>query len=133
MGKRKVRLRKRFISLRQDLGAIPNFSKLMTNLRTKLKVILVDLDGVLCKGEVWNKKQCSNAKPIKRNIKEINRLYRRHFIIIYTARRDYLIPATLKWLRINNVNYMAISNKKCSADIYIDDKSILVKDIKKIR
>ena len=89
----------------------------------KNKVLAVDLDGVLCKGESWNKKQCLKAKPITKNIEKFNKLGRFNFVVIYTARRDFLIEASLKWLRKNGVEFQAISNKKMSADFYFDDKS----------
>ena len=104
----------------------------MQNLREKLKVICVDLDGTLCQGEVWTEEDCLRAKPIEKNIKETNRLFQRHFIVIYTSRRDNLIPATLEWLRRNNVRYMAISNNKCSADIYIDNKNLRPEEMRKL-
>jgi hypothetical protein len=43
-----------------------------------------------------------------------------------------LIPATLEWLRRNNVQYQAFSNKKASADIYIDDKNIKPEEMKNL-
>lgn len=94
------------------------------NLRDKLKVILVDLDGVLCNGESFTEKQCQNAKPNNKIIGKINELYKVNFIVIYTARRDHLIPATLRWLRRNGVYFHAFSNNKTSADIYIDERAI---------
>jgi uncharacterized HAD superfamily protein len=101
----------------------------MENQRNNLKVILVDLDGVLCKGDTWNPEDCLKAKPIEKNIEEVNRLHQKHFVVIYTSRRDNLIPATLEWLRRNNVQYQAFSNKKSAADIYIDDRSINPEDM----
>lgn len=90
----------------------------------KGKVILVDMDNTLCIGEAWTAVDCAKALPKQNIINKVNKLYQYNFIVIYTARRDRLIPATLQWLRQNNVMYHAISNIKCSADIYCDDKSI---------
>jgi len=90
----------------------------------KGKVILVDLDGTLCNGEAWTVFDCLNALPKQKIINKVNRAYQSNFIVIYTARRDRLIPATLQWLRRNNVMYHAISNHKCSADIYVENKAI---------
>jgi len=87
-----------------------------------LKVIAVDIDGVLCEGEAWTPEDCLSAKPKKKNIERVNELYKTNFIVIYTARRDHLIEATLKWLRTNGVDFQAFSNKKMSADLYLDDK-----------
>jgi len=89
-----------------------------------MKIILVDLDGTLCKGESFTPEDCLKAKPIAKNIKKVNDLHLTNYIIIYTARRDALLPATLEWLRRNNVQYQAISNKKASAHIYVDNRSI---------
>ena len=102
------------------------------NTRAKLKVIAVDLDGTLCTGVAWDEKSCLKAKPIEENIKEVNRLHKTNFIFIWTARRDNLIPATLEWLRRNNVSYMAISNKKASSDIYVDDRAIRPNELKNL-
>lgn len=99
------------------------------NQRNNLRVICVDLDGVLCEGEIWTPEDCLKAKPIEKNIKEVNRLHQEHFIVIYTARRDNLIPTTLEWLRRNNVQYQAFSNKKTSADFYVDDKNLIPEDM----
>lgn len=90
--------------------------------REKLKVIAIDIDGVLCEGEIWDTKDCLTAKPILENIKKVNKLYRYNFIVIYTARRDFLISATIEWLRKNNIMFHCISNNKMPADYYVDDK-----------
>jgi len=69
------------------------------------------------------------AEPRLDVIAKINLLYQDHNIIIYTARRDELLPATLQWLRKHNVRYHSISNLKCPADLYVlDDKCINVDD-----
>ena len=94
---------------------------------SNLKIIAIDIDGVLCKGESWTPQQCLKAKPIKENIRKVNELHKTNFIIIYTARRDHLVEATLKWLKLNGVEFQAISNKKMAADIYIEDKAIIWK------
>lgn len=98
--------------------------------RHNLKVYLVDLDGVLCKGDSYNERECKRAKPIQKNIRKINKLYMTNFIVIYTARKDFLIPITLEWLRANKVNFHAISNNKVSADIYIDNRAMRPEEIK---
>jgi len=92
--------------------------------RVKLQVIAVDMDGVLCSGEHWTPEECLTAEPLTGNISRVADLYKWNFIIIYTARKDEMIPATLEWLRRNNVRYHAISNLKMCADAYIDDKNI---------
>ena len=97
----------------------------------KGQVILVDLDGVLCSGESWTPKQCSEAKPIKENIKKVNKLSQGNFICIWTARSDDLMTATFKWLKRNGVMFDSVSNKKPGASYYIDDKSVDFDDILK--
>lgn len=89
----------------------------------KVPVICVDLDGVICTGETWTPEGCLLAVPNREIIESVQRAYMRAFIVIYTARRDELIPATLEWLRRNNVRYHAFSNQKIGAEIYVDDKN----------
>jgi len=86
------------------------------------KVIAVDLDGTLCKEICWTPKQCLDATPIQKTVKKVKELSKTNFIFIFTARRDFLIPATLKWLKKHDIPFEAISNNKASADLYIDDK-----------
>lgn len=93
------------------------------------KIILVDLDGTLCKGEHWRGPECREAKPYPDMIQKVNELYKREFVVIYTARQDYLIEPTIDWLRRNNVKFHAISNNKMPADYYVDDKSIRPEEI----
>lgn len=87
-------------------------------------IICVDVDGTLTKGVAWTSEECLAAIPNNELIERVNYLYQRNFIVIWTARRDNLIPATLEWLRRNNVRYHSISNLKCSGDLYIDDKAM---------
>jgi len=93
------------------------------------KIFAMDLDGVLAEGSAWTPDDCLKAKPIIENIEITNKLFKKYFVVIYTARIDELIPATLEWLRRNNVRYHAISNIKMCATLYCDDKAI---DLKKI-
>ncbi len=90
-------------------------------------VFLIDCDGTLCYGEAWTVDDCINAKPRKDVIDMVNLCSHKHFIVIYTARRDHLIPATLEWLRRNGVKFSAISNNKVGTDVgYLDDKCITI-------
>lgn len=95
-----------------------------SNNMNKGKIILIDLDGTLTKDTAWTPEECLKCRPNQEMIDKINKLHESKFVVIWTARRDRLIPATLEWLRRNNVMYSAISNLKCSADVYVDDKSI---------
>lgn len=97
----------------------------------KGKLIMVDLDGVLCKGECWTPYECMRAKPISKNIDKVNRLSQGNCIIVWTARSDELMSETFKWLKENGVIFDAVSNKKPGASYYIDDKSVEFDDILK--
>jgi uncharacterized HAD superfamily protein len=90
----------------------------------KSKVYLVDLDGTLTKEIGFTEEACYNAKPNIPMIDRTNELYRFNFIVIYTARRDELIPVSLEWLRRNGVRFHAFSNNKVPADYYVDDRMI---------
>ena len=86
------------------------------------KIIGIDLDDTLCVGQHWRVgKDVLDAKPIKEMIKKVNELYITNFIIIYTARQNYLISDTLEWLNKNDVRFHAISNRKIPLDYLIDD------------
>ncbi len=98
-----------------------------------MKIILIDIDGTLCRGDSWTPEECLNAKPIEENIAKVNELHKYNYIILYTARRDYLLPATLEWLRRNNVQFQAISNKKASAHVYIDNRAKWFDEIEKTK
>ncbi len=92
------------------------------------KVILIDCDGTLTKGICWTPEDCLNAEPRQEVIDKVNSLSNM-WVIVYTARRDELIPATIQWLRKHNVRYHAISNIKIPACVgYVDDNSITIDD-----
>lgn len=85
----------------------------------------VDLDDTLCKGQHWDTpEQVLGAKPIKEMIEAVEKLYKDNFVIIYTARQNFLISATMEWLDKHNVKYHAISNKKIPLGKLIDDLAI---------
>ena len=83
------------------------------------KVIAIDMDGIICKGENWGQ---GESQPLLENIKKINKIGEKHFIIIHTARRYFYAEQTLLWLDKHNVRYHAIHFEKMPADCYIDDK-----------
>ena len=92
-------------------------------------ILCVDVDETLTKEVCWTPDECENAEPRQDVIDRVNEVAETAFIVIYTARRDHLIPATLKWLRKNGVTFHAISNNKCPSDIgYLDDKSIKINE-----
>ena len=82
----------------------------------------VDLDNTLCEGKHWEtSEQCLDAVPILEMIKKVEQLYKDNFIVIYTARQNWLMSPTFEWLDRNNVKYHAVMNKKCPLDRLIDD------------
>lgn len=94
----------------------------------RCKLIMVDMDGTLCIEQAFSPEVCESATPVKEMIDKVNKCYIDNIIIIYTARRDELIPKTLEWLRRNNVRYHAISNIKVPGDVYIDDKMVSISE-----
>src|SRR5579872_1800426 len=88
------------------------------------QIYAIDLDGTLCKEVCWTPEDCLKATPVQKMIDRVLELYSEHFILIFTALRDHLIPASLEWLRRNNIKYHAISNQKSPADVYVDDRAI---------
>ena len=90
-------------------------------------ILCVDVDLTLTNEMCWTIEDCEKAGPRQDVIDRVNEEAKTVFIVIYTARRDHLIPATLKWLRKHGVTFHAISNNKCPTDIgYLDDKSITI-------
>lgn len=90
------------------------------------KILAVDIDGTLTDAVCFTPDQCRAARVGKVGFEVIRRIEqerRNHLIVIYTARKDHLIQATISWLRKNNIPFDAISNNKMPADIYIDDRS----------
>lgn len=92
------------------------------------KLIAVDLDGTLCKGEFWG--ECE-PEPIQERIDYINGLYKKGaHIIIYTARLPEYFEATRLWLIKYKVYYHGIAMRdKIGADVYIDDRALNIEDI----
>jgi capsule biosynthesis phosphatase len=101
----------------------------------KFKIICFDIDNVICKTNV--NKDYSKSKPIKKNIKLINEIYNKGYIVIlYTARymgrcegnltkiKKKIKPLTLKQLKSWKVNYNKIYFGKPSFDLFVDDKSL---------
>ena len=85
----------------------------------------VDLDDTLCVGKHWETaEQCSEAEPIPEMIKTVNELFKDDFIVIYTARQNWLMNVTYDWLDKNNVHYHAVSNKKVPFDLLVDDTAL---------
>ena len=97
---------------------------------TTIKQIVVDIDGTICSQETNYKK----SKPNKIIISYLNKLYDQGKTIIYFTARGNTTgknweELTRKQLKKWNVKYTELKFGKPSADIYIDDKAINVKDI----
>jgi len=91
----------------------------------KDKLVCMDLDGTLCKGDCWTEEEMLFAEPIQKNIDKNNKLYLTNHIIIYTARPEWYRAETVYWLSKNKVRYHALvmGDRKVGADIYYDDKA----------
>lgn len=96
----------------------------------KNKIVLFDLDGCLAEGESFTPQECEAASVSKAGLAKYLKVWdEARFVVIYTARRDECMPATIRWLRNNHIPYHAISNLKAPTDVYIDDKAINIKDL----
>ena len=100
----------------------------------KYKILCFDIDNVICKTK---KNFYSKSKPIKKNIKFINNLFDKGFIIkIFTARfmgrsnenikiaRKKGAKLTIKQLKKWGVKYHSIIFGKPTFDIIVDDKAL---------
>lgn len=92
------------------------------------KLICVDMDGTLCKGESWGH---GYSEPYRDRIEFINDLYNKGaHIIIWSSRFPEMYQKTLSWLTKYGVRFHGIAlQKKSGANLYIDDKCINVEDI----
>jgi uncharacterized HAD superfamily protein len=100
--------------------------------RNALQVLGCDMDGTLCTGDCYTPEEAEKAVPRNDIIDKINELSKHNFIVIWTARRDFMIPATLKWLRKNGVTFHAISNNKTPFDCFCDDRAIRPNELDKL-
>ncbi len=104
----------------------------------KFKIICFDLDNTLCRtpGNSYNL-----SKPIKKNIKLVNLLYKKgYYIKIFTARfmgrsnqnkilaQKKANSMTINQLKKWKVNYHEVIFGKPSYDIFVDDKSLFYKN-----
>lgn len=93
------------------------------------RIINVDVDNTLTNETCYTIEEVLNATPKKEIIDKVAQLYEEDYIVIYTARRDVLIPATFEWLRRNNIRWHAFSNQKPPSDAYIDDLAVHIDDV----
>ena len=98
-----------------------------------MKKICFDIDNIICKTNGSNYKK---SKPILLAIKKINQLYKKNYIILFTARfmgrtNDNTLQAkklgynlTKKQLKDWGVSYHKLIMGKPSYDLLIDDLSL---------
>lgn len=85
----------------------------------------IDMDNTLCVGKHWDTAEdCLKAEPIIKMIDKVRELYINDFIVIYTARQDWLMSATFEWLHKHNVPFHAVANGKVPLDKLYDDTAI---------
>lgn len=102
----------------------------------KGETIYFDVDNTLTNETCYSIEEALAATPNIKLVESYRQLYDKNFMIIWTARRDELIPATLEWLRRNNLRWHAFSNLKpprgSKNAIYVDDGAYNVNDIDKL-
>jgi len=93
-------------------------------------IIAIDLDETLTKSEIhWEK--YLKAEPDEEAIREVQKLFRqKHTVVIYTARPNKDRQVTMQWLRENGVPYSFLRFDKLRADIYIDNHSVRMEEVK---
>jgi len=105
-------------------------------MKLKNKIICFDLDGIICK---TSKKNYMSARPIKKVINLINKLYFDNYIIIFTARymgrnnekvgvaKKEGFKKTYNQLIKWKLKFHKLKFGKPSYDMIVDDKSFLFK------
>jgi uncharacterized HAD superfamily protein len=86
----------------------------------KPRVYSIDLDNTLSIGTAWTSDEALSLEPREEVIEKVNNLYHTNFIVIHTARRHELYPATVRWLEKNGVRYHAIRMEKMPSDVIVD-------------
>lgn len=94
--------------------------------KKQCKVIMCDIDGVICSNEGGFYRQ---AKPIQKNIDKINALYHAgHTVILWTARGTTTgvdhTKLTEEQMEKWGVSYTALRLEKPFYDFIIDDKAL---------
>ena len=98
----------------------------------KGKVMAIDLDNTLTTKTCWTEEDCQNAEPNIKMVEIVQELFKKNTIIIYTARKDELLPATVKWLRAHDIPHFGVCNEKRPYDVYVDDKAINTEDFEEL-
>lgn len=91
------------------------------------KVINIDVDGTLTNGEkFWEVEPSPNLETISLT----RALYKKgNIIIIHTARQWECAPETIAWLIKYRVPFHGIYMAKGGADMYVDDKLVMLRDL----
>lgn len=96
-----------------------------------MKLIGIDIDGVLTKDTAWCKEECLELEANQEAIDFVNELYYTNHIIIYTARSEEMRKETEYWLKKHGVRYHALRMDKMPCDILLDDRTVNnLKDLK---
>jgi hypothetical protein len=95
------------------------------------RMYFIDMDGTLSNGVAMTKEEVLEAEPVTEVANKVNELWLKHWIVIYTARRDDLVPATFEWLRRNNIRWHFFTNQKTPGGYYVDDKNLSIDDFVK--
>lgn len=85
----------------------------------------IDIDSTLTKGEnapYWE--DFTAAEPNEQMVDLVNELYKRHTIIVWTARPEEVRAETEWLLKSFGVRYNALVMDKTSVAIQIDDKAV---------
>lgn len=88
---------------------------------SKEKRIAIDLDGTICE-ELPAFSRCL-AKPIDGVLEQVNELYNKAFIIIFTSRGWQEYDYTFKWLVDNGFKFDLLIMGKPIYNYIIDDRS----------
>ena len=91
-----------------------------------MKKIVFDIDGTICE-ERRTQEKCI-ANPNSKIISLINKLYKKNFIILYTARGWDQYTMTEWWCKKHNVKYHLLLCGKPIYDYWIDDRAFNVSD-----
>ncbi len=95
------------------------------------KTYMVDIDGTIC--TLVQNAQYEQAKPIKNNIENINRLFDDGNRIIYWTARGATTgidwtELTTDQLKSWNVKYHELKMRKPHYDVWVDDKAVSADD-----
>ena len=98
----------------------------------KPRVIYVDIDETIC--TTPNRRNYSDAQPIKENIEKINRLYDDGNTIVYWTSRGSRKQINWYDLTYNQLNMWGVKFNELRVDkpyydLFIDDKTLRIEEI----